>query len=56
MNIDFNIGITIACVCIFIALITLILLFGGCETIEEELGLTANSSETTIVENPVHNV
>ena len=56
MNIDFNIGISIACVCLFIVLITLIIFSGSCETIEEELGLTATSSETTIVENPVHNV
>ncbi len=56
MNIDFNIGISIACVCLFIVLITLIMFFGSCVTIEEELGLTASSSETTIVENPVQNV
>ena len=56
MYIDFNTGISIACVCLFIVSITFIILFGCCETIEEELGLTASSSETTIVENPVHNV
>ncbi len=56
MSINFNIGIIIACVCLFIASLTFIILFGCCETIEEELGLTASSSETTIVENPVHNV
>ena len=56
MNIDFNIGISIACVCLFIALITLIVVFGGCETIEEEIGLTARSSENIIVKNPIHNV
>ena len=56
MSIDFNIGISIACVCLFIALIILIVLFGGCNTIEEDIGLTARSSETTIVENPAHNV
>ena len=56
MYIDFNTGISIACVCLFIALITLIIFFGSCVTIEEELGLTASSSETTIVENPVQNV
>ena len=56
MNIDFNIGISIACVCLFIALVTLIVVFGGCETIEEEIGLTARSGENIIVENPIHNV
>ena len=56
MNIDFNIGFSIACVCLFIVLVTLIVLFVGCETIEEDIGLTARSSENTIVENPVHNV
>lgn len=55
MSIDFNIGITIACVCIFIASITLIILFGCCQTIEEELGLSP-SSETAIVANPLNNV
>jgi len=53
---DFNIGIGIACGCLFIVLITLIVSFGGCETIEEDIGLTARSSENTIVENPVQNV
>ena len=56
MNIEFNIGITIACVCLFIVLIILIVLFGGCKTIEEDIGLTACSSENSIVNNPVHNV
>ncbi len=54
---DFNIGIGIACGCLFIVLITLIVVFGGCETIEEEIGLTArSSSENTTVVNPVNNV
>ena len=56
MNIDFNIGIGIACACLFIVLIVLIVVFGCCETIEEDIGLTASSSENSIVENPVHNV
>lgn len=56
MGIDFNIGIIIACVCLFIASTTFIILFGCCQTTEEELGFTATSSETTIVQNPVHNV
>ncbi len=56
MNIDFNIGISIACVCLFIVLITLIVVFGGCVTIEEDIGLTSHSSEKITVENPVHNV
>tara|TARA_B100000927_G_scaffold291599_1_gene294680 strand:+ start:1457 stop:1642 length:186 start_codon:yes stop_codon:yes gene_type:complete len=56
MSIDFNIGITIACVCIFIASITLIILFGCCQAIEEELGLSPSSSETNIVANPINNV
>ena len=71
MSIDFNIGFSIVCVCLFIALVTLIVSFGGCETIEEDLhltahsnessvvedvGLTARSSEGTVVENPAHNV
>ena len=56
MNIDFNIGISIACVCIFIVVITLIVVFGGCKTIEEDIGLTAYSSENNIVENPIHNI
>ena len=38
MNIDFNIGISIACVCLFIVLIVLIVFSGSCDTIEEELG------------------
>ncbi len=54
MDIDFNIGISIACVCIFIAFLTLIA--GTCESIEEELELTGRSSESTVVENPVNNV
>ena len=70
MSIDFNIGISIACVCLFIALVTLIVFSGGCETIEEDIGLTAysneskvedivltaRSSESTVIENPAHNV
>ena len=53
---DSDIGFGIACVCLFIALVTLIILFGCCQTIEEELGLSASSSETTIVANPLNNV
>ena len=56
MNIDFNIGISIACVCLFIVSITFIILFGCCETIEEELGFTTRNSKDNLVENPVHNV
>jgi hypothetical protein len=56
MSIDFNIGITIACVCLFIASITLVIVFGCCQTIEEELGFTPSSSETNIVANPLNNV
>ena len=56
MSIDFNIGISIACVCLFIALVTLIVFSGSCETIEEDIGLTARSSESTVIENPAHNV
>ena len=44
MSIDFNIGMSIACVCLFIALVTLIVFSGGCETIEEDIGLTARST------------
>ena len=56
MYIDSDIGFSIACVCLFIALVTMIVYFGGCETIEEDVGLTARSSESTVVENPAHNV
>ena len=64
MNVDFDVGFTIACVCLFIALISLIIAFGGCETIEENIGLTAHSSDSTVVTstdstvvaNPINNV
>jgi hypothetical protein len=56
MYIDSDIGFSIACICLFIALVTMIIYFGGCETIEEDVGLTAHSSESTVVENPAHNV
>tara|TARA_A100001015_G_scaffold207641_1_gene232244 strand:- start:786 stop:950 length:165 start_codon:yes stop_codon:yes gene_type:complete len=53
---DSDIGFGIACVCLFIALVTMIIYFGGCETTEEDIGLTTRSSESTLVENPAHNV
>ena len=65
MNVDFDIGFSIACVCLFIVLVTLIIFSGWCETIEEEIGLsahrnegtiTAHSSESTIEQNPIQNI
>ena len=56
MYINFYIGITIACVCIFIGIIVVILYFVCDESIEEDVVLTARSSESTVVENPAHNV
>ena len=49
MSIDFDVGFSIACVCLFIALVSLIIAFGSCETIEEDIGLTAHSSDSTVV-------
>lgn len=56
MYISFYIGIAIACVCIFIGIIVVIIHFVCDESIEEDIGLTTRSSENTVVENPVHNV
>ncbi len=54
MYVNSNIGFSIACACLFIVLVIIIVYFGGCETIEEDVGLTARSSESTVVENPAH--
>ena len=56
MYVDSDIGFGIACVCVFIVLVTIIVYFGGCETIEEDLELNTRSSESTVVENPAHNI
>ena len=56
MYVNSDIGFSIACACLFIVLVIIIAYFGGCETIEEDVGLTPRSSESTVVENPAHNV
>ena len=62
MSIDFEIGFSIACLCLFIVLLILIIFSGCCETIQEEIGLTSHNSEDsgitndTVVVNPVNNV
>lgn len=56
MYVDSDIGFIIACVCLFIVLVTIIVYFEGCETIEGDVELTIRSSESTVVENPAHNV
>ena len=56
MTINLNIGFSIACICLFILFVLLIVYSGGCDTIEEEVGLTTHSSESTVVQNPVQNI
>jgi len=56
MSIHFDVGFTIACICLFLLFGILVVYTGGCETIEEDIGLTARSSESTVIENPAHNV
>lgn len=56
MSIHFDVGFSIVCICLFLLFGILVLYTGGCEAIEEDIGLTARSSENTVVENPAHNV
>lgn len=53
MSIDFDVGFTIACVCLFVVFVTVIVYVGGCDNIAEETGLTSRSNENPVVENPV---
>jgi hypothetical protein len=56
MSIDFDIGFTIACVCLFVVFVTVIVHVGGCDNIVEETWLTSRSNENSVVENPINNV
>ena len=56
MYIDFDVGFTIACVCLFVVSTTIVVYVGGCDNIAEDTGLIVRNNENSVVENPINNV
>jgi len=53
MSSDFEVGFTIACVCLFVVFTTIIIYVGGCDNVSEYIGSNSRSNENPVVENPV---